>query len=503
MVPRPGLPLSDKEQPSTAAAFNTSASRPTGNLEPSRAPAPGWYDVDVSPESFGRYLSLGDSCFRSKVNRLAGVGAVGEDVPGPGSYEQPLSRPPTRPGSRQSVAAFGTSAQRLIRRELVEKAPAEEPEQLALAICAKGFEAGAFTAREKRPPLQQRPASRQRMRGMQQRQITDDSIQPEQELYMWIGGDAAPTKREKIMAKADLPMSAFASGTQRNLTKGKETDSGDEGSPGPGQYKDPGFTEQLKLRLARRRGIPQGHFGGVRGKSGFRKTFVAQTETSDPYLGPGWYEPTADTWTPRPASANSPFPSFGTREKRDLASADGGDTPGPGDHDHQNFWNAKPDEHIAMQSSALSPVRYGPEYSPKPEAALAREAAAAALEQGRLDASTRKALRLAHTGPPPEYESPGPGEYGHHVPPRTERLLRNQPEDEAFLATEPRFNPPRKTYRMETPGPGRYSPETVSTSPVIHDFGNLTGRKIEQPANQVAKGQEPPRDFQLRGTRAG
>jgi len=322
---------------------------------------------------------------------------------------------------------------------------------------------------------------------MFQRQLKDDVPLDEPEQVMWIGSDTAPfPKREKILAKAELPMSAFKSGTQR-----MEDDS-DEGSPGPGpgQYDDLGFTDQLKLQMAKRPGIPKGHFGGVAGKNGFRKTF-AMAGNADPYLGPGWYEP--DT---RPASASSKasYPAFGIQEGRSSAIADS-DTPGPGKYHVSSA--TKSEERSVTPRPTTPQAHFGPTYSPKPDPDQSRAMALAALQQGRLDASARKALLAARRSPAPDDNlTPGPGEYSL---PTDRELLRNSPEDEAFMTTEPRYPTP-KTYRMVNPGPGRYSPEPVSTSPVFFDFGVVTGRFAETPEIEASP---PMLDLAMYGKRAG
>jgi len=308
----------------------------------------------------------------------------------------------------------------------------------------------------------------------------------EPEQVMWIGSDAAPfPKREKILAKAQLPMSAFHSGTQR-----MEDDS-DEGSPGPGpgQYDDLGFTDQLKLQMAKRPGIPQGHFGGVAGKNLFRKTF-AMADNTDPYLGPGWYEPdTRPETTPESASSKVSYPAFGIQERR-LVIADS-DTPGPGKYDVSSA--AKSEEQSVTPRPTTPQTRFGPRYGPKPDPDEARAMALAALQQGRLDASTRKALLAARRSPAPDGNlTPGPGDYSL---PTDREVLRNSPEDEAFMTTEPRYPKP-KNYRMVNPGPGRYSPEPVSTSPVFFDFGVVTGRFAETP---VVEASPPMLDLAMYG----
>ncbi|CAE8612614.1 unnamed protein product [Polarella glacialis] len=268
----------------------------------------------------------------------------------------------------------------------------------------------------------------------------------DEQVFFWIGPDTSGPLlgRRNYVSKAELPMSSFASGSNRPGIAPEH----DPDLPGPGAYAErPGFTDEL---------LKRGSF------SGKEKPFGSTSHRGEgalklcggttPEVGPGRYSPFAsELWSSRGASACEQSPSpFLSGSRRWVDSST---TPGPSDYD-DGFARPWP---YSCNSSSPVPV-------------MKRPSSRGSTVSTAVDLLARDSN---HARDPPPIRSgnttPGPSDYG-FADVKSTQTVRNQPPDEAFLVAAKLF-PPRQN---ALPGPGAYSPQipvptqlaaTIGTSP--------------------------------------
>eukprot|EP00930_Biecheleria_cincta_P072915 TRINITY_DN60256_c0_g1_i1.p1 TRINITY_DN60256_c0_g1~~TRINITY_DN60256_c0_g1_i1.p1 ORF type:complete len:505 (+),score=54.66 TRINITY_DN60256_c0_g1_i1:63-1577(+) len=469
--------------------FSSSSARAIDVPEASRAPAPGWYD---HPPEHVESVRLCDPSFRSKVERrVVASERNSAGGPGPGSYEV---RPPSRK-SPQYAWAVPPSRRGRLNPGRPSPSPAEmgAPE---IVICALGGGGDVSQQSRAQSSRSSRPSQRVPIKELFGTRGTG-----EDEIFMWIGTDpnAPPTHRGRRVVRATTPMSVFASSTPR--TRPAPSDSTQQ--PGPGHYEELGFVEAGQ----RSNNLPQSAFSSTAGmnkRNGIRETFDIGGNTS-PDLGPGSYE------VDEPSTPTSLWPvPFGACQPR-WTQEKLIPTPGPGYYDDSKLGSAAWERSGSSCSQATTatptpPVGFGsrqervcPVFTPcscSPESG--RDTPVLAPNK-LLDSAARRALRLA-ANYHPQAEPPGPGYYDDSGPQRT--LIRNQPVDEGFLHTQPRFDEREELARCMDPGPGFYTPRVVmDPSPISHDFGLSPARFANSPCDHTSGDDEKSKDFVVRGHR--
>eukprot|EP00931_Biecheleriopsis_adriatica_P074509 TRINITY_DN48547_c0_g1_i1.p1 TRINITY_DN48547_c0_g1~~TRINITY_DN48547_c0_g1_i1.p1 ORF type:complete len:496 (+),score=76.60 TRINITY_DN48547_c0_g1_i1:56-1543(+) len=464
-------------------AFNTSTPRPTHEQGFSRAPGPGFYE---SEQMDGPGLtSLCDPSFRSRSDRLESLRVRNPQFPGPGSYLQSQSRYRAASAKGPSSAWAAKPHQRSRSQRGSHNAMwGQSGVKVDLAVHADGMketEGGCRQPASARAasPRSSKKANRQRCKSM----FAADPNAPvhtNEKVFFWIGTEAcgAPVRRQKRLGKAAIPMSAFNSGTIRQSQVEKEA----EGKPGPGEYEDPlGFADEA---IVRARGSPYGESQGAFLSSSKRRFQLRLEDRPRPETGPGCYEDEdfEDGWkSSRPMSPVA----FGASAKRFSGSAA---TSSPGPAAAHASW-------VAQEAGAPSPtptpppVGFGSSQSRCLTASPAeRETPPMLLSDPKrlLDASARRTFRRYFEGEK-DTSTPAPDHYRPQSQ-QSRHLFRNQPPEEGFLLTTPRF-----TERPASVlGPGKYNPELQDPEPQAHDFTQAERFKFSYPRPEVQEEDDSP-----------
>lgn len=283
-----------------------------------------------------------------------------------------------------------------------------------------------------------------------------------------VGTGKGESRGRCTVVHPEMPSSAFASETPREveLYLGGQ----DLYEPGPGDYET--VLSEHCIAGHGTRPHSKASFGG-------KSSRFSQRSTTTPEIGPGCYFP-QEAESPRaPPRSRTAVPGFNAHTDRWKNHSPGmrAETPGPGSYRPQR----RPASSAGVPHSGVGFGAACERFSFWESSSRSSTPGAAPSRQRQLNglnAMVRAALRRDSADSPGDEKGDQGGTAG--GTPDFARPERLQPEAEGFLATTPRWAPPREMDSAR--GPGCYYPQALGDrSPIAHDFGAGPPRAVSVP----------------------
>jgi len=428
----------------TAHAAPFGSSTPRLQNGPSRCPPPGHYDVESIPLSTRRKNNP-SSAFNSATPRIA---PITTKVPGPGTYEGVILKLRPSPTAIVSWAAESRSSSARSHAR-TPTCPSTPDLNVCLVPCSN-------------QEMAARKSIVQRSKGIQQQQVIQEKQSHAEASNLCVGGDCGSKRKGRLSIPmcSKIPMSAFASGTTRDVTYKQ--------SPGPGDYDDQATSS---FNCAESSGIAGSSPAFRRSGARFRSELCATGED----VGPGSYavkESSGCKASPRTDNSVA----FGVVANRWATSlfkaAISGGTPGPGSYRIQRHAmpNSGGGQSSADGANTANSLMTFSDVNAEVRAAGANIFhAMMTAEERHMHAARLKAIRK----PTLTDAAQGTGGATDTDVVRSCQPVRTSPATEGFLTTASRF----PELDLGSPGPGSYELSAKLTkAPVAHDFGASSPR---------------------------